>query len=211
MTTYNRISGDYNIVTVDTGSNVIVTTSTLVVDGNLDVLGNMTYIESVQTQVSDPFFQLAANNTGAIGNVGIIATKNASTGAGLRFNSAANAWQISTSVNLADGSPYVPYANIATGTLLAIGGANTQVQFNNNGALGASANLTFVASTNTLSVLNGQLQLGNLGTTPSAGSNSAIVYNNTVGGGGTGLFVKSTSVDDELISKSKAIVYSIIF
>lgn len=33
-------------------------------------------------------------------------------------------------------------------------GANTQVQFNNNGNMGASANLTFNASTNTLSTVN---------------------------------------------------------
>jgi len=211
MTTYNRISGDYNIVSNDPGSNVIVTTNTLVVDGNLDVLGGLTYIESSQTQVTDAFIQLAANNTGSVSNVGILATKDASTAAGLRFNITANAWQISTAVNPVDGSPYSSYANIVTGTALTIAGANTQIQFNNNGALGASANLTYVSSTNTLTLLNGKLQLGNLGTTPSAGSNSAIVYNNAVGSGGTGVFVKSTSVDDELVSKSKAIVYSIIF
>ena len=33
----------------------------------------------------------------------------------------------------------------------------------------------------------------------------------TVGGGGTGVYVKSSSVNDELVSKTKAIVYGIIF
>jgi hypothetical protein len=32
-----------------------------------------------------------------------------------------------------------------------------------------------------------------------------------VGGGGTGLYVKNSQVNDELVSKSKAIVYGIIF
>jgi hypothetical protein len=37
------------------------------------------------------------------------------------------------------------------------------------------------------------------------------VYNKAVGSGGTGLYVVSASVDDELVSKSKAIVFGIIF
>lgn len=43
-------------------------------------------------------------------------------------------------------------------------GANTQVQFNNNGGLGASANLTFNSSTNTLSTVN-VTATGNITTT----------------------------------------------
>jgi len=54
--------------------------------------------------------------------------------------------------------------------------------------------------------------MGNIGTTPAiTPSNAIAVYNNTVGGGGTGLYVLSSSVSDELVSKSKAIVYGIIF
>jgi hypothetical protein len=209
MTTYNNISGDYNIVTVDPTSNVIITTKTMVVDGNLDVMGNLTYIESTQTQVTDPFIQLAANNTGGVSNVGIIATKTANTNAGLRFNSTSNSWQVSSSVN-SDGTAIAPYANIVTGTALTVGGANTNIQFNDSGALGGTGNLLFDKSTNQLSVLNGDIRLGNVGTSPTAVANSVVIYNNTSGGGGTGLYVKSTTSDDELISKSKAIVYSII-
>jgi hypothetical protein len=37
------------------------------------------------------------------------------------------------------------------------------------------------------------------------------VYNKAMGSGGTGLYVKNSQVNDELVSKSKAIVYVIIF
>jgi hypothetical protein len=44
-----------------------------------------------------PFFTVGANNTGAITELGLIAQKTANTYAGLRWNTTANAWQISTS------------------------------------------------------------------------------------------------------------------
>ena len=126
----------------------------------------------------------------------------------MRFDTAANAWQFSNAVN-ADGSAITSYANIGTSTL-AIGGSNTQVQFNQNSALGASANLTFDYANNILKIQGAEV-LGNIGTSPSVPSNAVALYNNTIGGGGTGVYVLSSSVDDELVSKSKAIVYGIIF
>ena len=38
MTTYKRIDGDYNITTINSNDNVNVTTNTLNIYGNLDVL-----------------------------------------------------------------------------------------------------------------------------------------------------------------------------
>jgi hypothetical protein len=38
-----------------------------------------------------------------------------------------------------------------------------------------------------------------------------VLYNKPLGDGGTGLYVVSSSVDDELVSKRKAIAYGIIF
>jgi hypothetical protein len=53
---------------------------------------------------------------------------------------------LTNSIKYANGDPYVFTTNAA--------GTNTQVQFNNNSAFGASANFTFDNSTNTLSVTN---------------------------------------------------------
>jgi hypothetical protein len=53
--------------------------------------------------------------------------------------------------------------------------------------------------------------LGNIGATPTATANAAALYNKAEGSGGTGVYVKSLTVDDELVSKTKAIVFGIIF
>ena len=196
---YKNTSSDYTI-TVNNG------VGTFTINANTVFNGNVTY--SVPATTTFAFLTVAANNSGNITDMGLIAQKGPSTFAGLRFDTAANAWQISNAVN-ADGSAITSYANIGTSSL-AVGGSNTQVQFNQNSALGASANLIFDYANNILA-LQGVEVLGNIGTSPSVPSNAVALYNNTIGGGGTGVYVLSSSVDDELVSKSKAIVYGIIF
>ena len=73
----------------------------------------------------------------------------------------------------------------------------------------ANINFTFDYSTSRVA-LNGSQAFGNI-STPSNASNAIVLYGNSVGSGGTGLYVTSSSAADELVSKSKAIVYSIIF
>ena len=196
---YKNTSSDYTI-TVNNG------VGTFTINANTVFNGNVTY--SVPATTTFAFLTVAANNSGNITDMGLIAQKGPSTFAGLRFDTAANTWQISNAVN-ADGSAITSYANIGTSSL-AVGGSNTQVQFNQNSALGASANLIFDYANNILA-LQGVEVLGNIGTSPSVPSNAVALYNNTIGGGGTGVYVLSSSVDDELVSKSKAIVYGIIF
>ena len=55
------------------------------------------------------------------------------------------------------------------------------------------------------------LQLDNPGTTPAAVSNASFVYGGAVGAGSTGVYFRNTTSNDELISKSKALVFSMIF
>jgi hypothetical protein len=55
------------------------------------------------------------------------------------------------------------------------------------------------------------LQLDNPGTTPAAVSNASLVYGGSVGPGSTGVYFRNTVKNDELISKSKALVFSMIF
>lgn len=118
-------------------------------------------------------------------------------------------------------------------------GSNTQIQFNNSGAFGASANLTWngtvlkvgnfdigsniIAATNTNGgielttngtgqiYLRAPLRLENEGSDPSSVSGSNMLYAKTPANGGTGLYVNNTTTSGELISKSRAIFYSMIF
>lgn len=199
MATYKNISSDWYI-SVDNG------VGTIYIDGNLDVSGNITYVSEIA--VNDAFIIVAANNTGTVNDMGLVATKVANSAyAGLRFDVTANAWQISSSV-AANGAPIASYANIATGNAT-VAGANTQLQFNDSSSFGASANLTFNKSTNRLT-LAGHQALANVAT-PANVSNSVVIYSNAVSAGGTGLYFTSAAANDELVSKSKAIVFSIIF
>ena len=208
MATYKRIDGDYAITTLNSADNVTITTHTLEVVGNLDVSGNLTYINVTELNIQDPFILLNASNTGSYAsNSGVLTHTAASTFAGIRYNATATQWEISSSTDTTGLTG--TWSAIATGTAT-VAGANTQVQFNDGGAFGANANLTFDKAVSKLTVL-GHMVLGNIGTTPSSTANAAALYNNVEGSGGTGVYVKSSTVDDELVSKSAAIVFAIIF
>jgi hypothetical protein len=201
MATYKNISSDWYI-SVDSG------VGTIYVDGNLDVAGNITFVSELA--VNDAFIIVAANNTGTVTSMGLVATRVANSSfAGLRYDSTANAWQISTSVS-ANGAPIAAYANIATGAAT-VGGANTQVQFNDGGAFGATANLTFDKSINQLTITTGSQRLGNIGSAPAAVANSAVLYNLAPDLGASGVYARTSSTQDELITAVRARLFSIIF
>ena len=205
MSTFKTTSGDYTVNLGPYDSGNAKWSGTMNVNGNLNVVGNITYVTDIA--VNDAFIIVAANNTGTISDMGLVATKTTGSYAGLRFNVAANAWQVSSSVNI-NGSPVASYANIAVGDV-SVAGANTQLQFNDGTAFGASANLTFNKVTNVLT-LQGSQTLGNIGATPSSVANSVVIYNKAQGDGGTGLYVRSSTVNDELIAYNKAKLLSII-
>jgi hypothetical protein len=208
MATYKRIDGDYAITTLNSVDNVTITTHTVEIVGNLDVSGNLTYINVTELNIQDPFILLNASNTGSYAsNSGVLTHTSVSTFAGIRYNATATQWEISSSTDTTGLAG--TWSAIATGNAT-VAGSNTQVQFNDGGSFGGNANLTFDKAVSKLTVL-GHMVLGNIGTTPIATANAAALYNKAVGSGGTGVYVKSSTVDDELVSKSAAIVFAIIF
>lgn len=204
MATYKNISDNWYI-TVDSG------TGTIYVDGNLDVSGNITYVSEIA--VNDAFIVVAANNSPSanVTDAGLVTTKptNPQTFAGLRFDTTVNAWQISPSVTIS-GAPITPYSNIAASGAVVAAGANTEIQFNNGGGLGANASFAFDFANSRLTV-QGTEVLGNIGSTPVAVANSVTIYNKAVGFGNTGLYVVGNTVNDEVIAATRARLYSIIF
>jgi hypothetical protein len=206
MSTFKTTSGDYTVSLGPYDSGNAKWGGTMNINGNLNVAGNITYVTDIA--VNDAFIIVAANNTGTVQDMGLVATKGTGSYAGLRFDTVANTWQVSSSVNI-DGSPVSAYASIATGNA-SVSGSNTQVQFNDSGSFGATANLTFNKSLNQLSVLNGSQVLGNVGTTPSSVANSVIIYNNAPGAGATGLYVVSSTTNDEVTAYNKAKLLAII-
>ena len=199
MSTYKNTSGDLTMTGNGGLATLTINYAETVINGNLTYTGNLTTI--------DDFIVVAANNTGTITDMGLLAQTGPTTFAGLRFDTTANMWQISSSV-YGNGGPVTSYANIATGNAT-VAGSNRNIQFNNSGSFAGNANFSFDFA-NSQVTLTGSQAFGNTAT-PTNVSNSIVVYSNVVSGGGTGLYVTSASAAGELVSKSKAIVYSIIF
>jgi hypothetical protein len=99
MNTKKRIDGDYYIETINAGDMVHIN-SDLDVDGNLTVNGNITYINTEQLDVKDPFIILNSSNTSTYAaNAGVLTHKTSSDYAGIRYNTVAGYWEISSSTS----------------------------------------------------------------------------------------------------------------
>lgn len=200
MSTYKNISGNWDI-TVNGG------VGTITIHGDLDVHGNITYV--TELNVNDAFIAVAGNNAGNINYGGLLFTKVANTSfAGLRYDNTVGAWQVSSSVT-ADGVG--TYSNIATSTTAQSAAGNvTEIQYNYGNIFSASANFTFDPTTNKLSVLTGSQVLGNVGTAPTATANAVTLYNLAPGVGASGVYARTSTTQDELISLTKARLFAII-
>lgn len=209
MTTYKRIDGDYYIQTIDPPVQKVYIDTDTTVTGNLTVQGNLTYINVDELNITDPFILLNASNTATYAaNSGVLTHITSTDFAGIRYNSNSGQWELSN--NTSTTGETGTWTVISTGGVITPGGANTNIQFNDSGSFGGNADLSFDYAASKLT-LQGHEVFGNIGTSPAAVANSVAVYHNAEGSGGTGLYVKSTVTEDELVSKSKAIVFSIIF
>lgn len=202
MATFKNTSGDYTITCANG-------TGTLYINANVDVAGNITYIDTTELVVTDPFIVLNASNTGVyLSNSGVLTHTANTTFAGIRYNNAVMSWEVSSSTD-ATGLSGSWTAILTSGGNTTVAGSNTQIQFNNANVFGASANLTFDIGTNKLTVIGPQV-LGNVAK-PVATANAVAIYNNAVSSGSTGVYVLSSSADAELISATQAKKFSIIF
>jgi hypothetical protein len=240
MSTFKRVNSDYNIVTLGdfnirtvvieedsalSQNNVSIEAHTVRVHGNLDVVGDVTYINVSELNIKDPFIQLNSidigNNGPYASNSGIITHRTDTVFAGLRYNDDTANWEITSETDttgLSGNWEVLATANAAA----TAAGSNTEIQFNQDGVFGASEDLTFDFDNNILT-LQGNFNVAdtvsvgshqvfaNRVTAPDAVANSVALYHNQEAGGGTGLYVKTDTVEEELVSKAKAIVYSIIF
>ncbi len=208
MTTYKRIDGDFYIQTVYPPEQKVYIDTDTTVSGNLVVQGNLTYINVTELNVTDPFILVNASNTGTYqSNSGLLTHKTSSDYAGIRYNNNTGDWEISSSTSSSGTTG--SWQPIVAGGITAAG-ANTEIQYNDGGVLGANAAFAFDYA-NSQMTLDGTLALAYNGSTPSAIANTATVTSDIPGSGGTGIYFNNNANQDELISKSKAIVFSIIF
>ena len=209
MASHKRIDGDYYITTINAADNVIIDTHTVEVLGNLDVSGNLTYINVTELNIRDPFILLNASNTGSYAsNSGILTHETASTFAGIRYNATAGAWQLSIATDSTGETG--TWNNIGTSGAGVPQGPNQSLQYNAGGNFGGNAALTFDVA-NAAVVLQGTQVFGNIGSAPGAVANSVALFHNAVAEGDSGLYVQSAAGTDELITRQRAVFYSLIF
>jgi hypothetical protein len=222
MNTKKRIDGDYYIQTINPDDRVYIDTDTVEVDGNLVVNGNLTYINTEQLNVKDPFIMVNSSNTATYSaNSGVLTHKTASTYAGIRYSADDNQWQIS--INTGTNGDTGSWDAIATAAgATPPGGPNTAVQYNNNGSFAGESQFTWDEATDTLAVtgtvnavgnvsIDGPIHLADQSSVPASVATTTVLYANVAGSGGTGVYFVDGAITDELVSKSKAIVYGIIF
>jgi hypothetical protein len=234
MPSTKRIDGDYQITTLNNDDNVIISTNTVVVDGNLDVdglseftgnvaitgnlavTGNITYINVTELNVTDPFILVNASNTGSYSaNSGLLTHITSNTYAGIRYSSTQDVWELSLSTDT-QGTAGTWLPIVAGEVLTQAAGNITEIQFNGgvsgniDKSLAASANFKYDAA-NLQLTLNSAMVYGNIGNAPAAVANSVAVYHKQATDGGSGLYVKSTTTDSELVTNQTAILLSIIF
>ena len=214
MSVTKRIStGDYNLTTAATAANVVVTTSTFKIFGNLFVQGNSTIINVANISTADPTITLNSNvivpfqgNSGIEINRGVGYAKPA-----LFWNETVLSWQ--TVTNIANVSTFNNIGSVATGVA-------SQLAYyiaSNSTVFSTGANLTWNGA-NLLNITGNVetsgIRLDNINVTPPPAIATTInVIGNTAGNssGGTGIYFNNNTESGELASKTKAIAYSIIF
>ena len=198
--TTKTVSGDYTlkatagVVTLDTPSTVLT--------GNLTVQGTTTTIDSVNTKLEDNIITLNANASVPPTYSGIEIDRGpAAFLPAIRWNEGGSRWEYTQ-----DGLLYHPFNPVGGVGMLALvddpapqlGGNLDTANFYINNASG-----DFINFEDTLGI--------KYSAAPASLVNYAKLYANSPAGGGSGVFVVNSTVNEELVTKSKALAFSIIF
>jgi hypothetical protein len=213
MAKTERITGAYNL----SATGGITLASDTTVGGNLTITGTTTTITTTNTEIKDRVITLNDGESGAgvTGQYsGLEIDRGSSNNAFIVFDEVSDTFQIST-----DGGS--TYDSILTG----VGAGLTAVVQDTSPQLGGdldlnSFNIVSAQSNEDIQLVpNGTgrvtiasaLKLNDLASAPASATGATLLYADTAGGGGSGVYFVDGSTSDELVSKSKAIVYGLIF
>jgi hypothetical protein len=214
MSIVKNVSGPYIVHTINAGDPIILDSGNVIINGNLFARGASTVLSTTNTDIYDNIITLNRGVSGTpILNAGLTVVRGTSANVALLWNESAQKWQITN-----DGTTYANVSAYTTGQNMQrlsddpapVLGGNLFVGSN---AIVSTGNIWLDPATQVN--LNGNLSLqiyGYNNTSYPAGYNTVNAGN--VSAGGTGLFVTSGDgriQNEELISKKRAIVYSIIF
>jgi hypothetical protein len=218
--TYKKVFGDYEISTSDvdgsTESQIILRTEQVRIYGDLIVTGSQSVVNETSLAISDNEILLNEGEGGAgvtLGTANITVDRGTLLNTGLRWNEPTDKWQLTN-----DGTNWYDILSTGAGLENVVEDLTPQLggdlDVNGQSIVSVSAgDIVFEADTTGMIVFeSGDLVLKRRAADPAARADYNILYHKTEGSGGTGLYFRTTSTGpDELISKTKAIVYSIIF
>lgn len=214
MSQTKRVSGAYTIAA--TGGTTV--DSALTVTGNLTITGTTTTVETTNTEITDRIILLNKGESGAgVTGVtsGIEIERGSTANALLVFDDSTDTFRISYD----GGSSFVTVSTTVSGSGLENIVEDTTPQLGGdldiNGFNITSANtnqdINIIPSGTGNVVVDSGIRLNDQVGAPSAVTNTTIVYAAATTGGGTGVHFVDGSTTGELVSKTKAIVFGLIF
>ena len=215
MTTHKRINGNYDIVTLGIDDEVSITSSALTVTGNLTVQGTTTTVNSTDLDIKDRVVVLNKGETGA-GVTGTYSGLEVDRGtlqeAKLVYDDSQDQWVL----DQGDGV-LIPIVRSGSGFTDLIDDKSPQLggdlDVNGFRIISVSDGNIVLApdGTGMLQIDNAAVRLENEASDPTGETGYTTVYSKEPGPGGSGLYAVTDTTSDELVSKTKAIIYSIIF
>ena len=208
MSITKRIQGNYTLAA----------TGSVTIDANLIVTGSTTTVNTSETTISDRSITLNNGEVGA-GVTGVYSGIEVARGSldivALRWNEGITAWELTN-----DGSTYsaIQTSSGSSGYIAAVVddtspqlGGNLDVNGRTITSV-SGGDVTITADGSGQLKLDKVVSIQDQGSAPSATAGYNKLYSSsTQGGGGTGLYFVNSSTTDELASRTKAIVYSLIF
>jgi hypothetical protein len=213
MSQTKRVSGAYTIAA--TGGTTV--DSALTVTGNLTITGTTTTVETTNTEIVDRVILLNKGESGA-GVTGVTSgleiDRGSSANALLVFDDSTDTFRISYD----GGSSFTTVATSVGGSGLETIVEDTTPQLGGdldiNGFNITSANtnqdINIIPSGTGNVVIDSGIRLNDQ-SAPSAVTGASILYAAATTGGGTGVHFVDGSTTGELVSKTKAIVFGLIF
>jgi len=212
MSHTKRIGGAYTI----SASGGMTIDNELTVTGNLTVTGTTNSVETTNTRITD---RIVTYNNGESGSgvtgqyAGIEIDRGSLDDALLVFDESDDKFKISTDGGSSFTSLLVTSSTglteVVDDTTPQLGG---DLDVNGKAIISATSNedIQFQPSGTGRVAIDGAIKLNDI-TTPTSQAGATILYAQAAAGGGTGLYFVDGSTSDELVSKSKAIVYGLIF
>jgi hypothetical protein len=216
MSYTQRFSDNYKLESIGGSGTVEIEATSLTVTGNLVVSGSSTEVNSTDLAITDKTIVLNKGEAGAgvtsPVHSGIEIERGSLTNVGVRYNDTSDRWELTN-----DGSSW---SNILSGASVGILNVVEDTTPQLGGALDVNGMSIISASNGDIVIdpngsgqlkINHEVSLQEQGSDPSSTSSYNKLYAKTPSEGGSGVFFVNSTTSDELVSKTKAMVFALIF